>query len=335
LTTLTTCVGVMLHTLLMVPFMWFRLSSRRDTISRPGESAFVKQNLRRLVQMRSARPITAEVIVSVGSVPTTGLKGIFGGKNLKISLKQTAERWFSRADFSGLDADTQARIEEAADNIGYAPATDFQSSMAFSGNPEGEIDYEAEMRAREFLKQKHGITLRLTQSPSEPLVNDDIDRIFFVCKEGRALDPDRSSHIDPDQSPYVDPPQPLCSEPTFDFGVQVSELVDQEPQLLVTHAIEPCEQESLLIVQATELEQETEPTVPTNDTVDCTRTYLESCAELDPLVPPSEKILSLVPDTGKSKKGTKAQSKSAPRQSRKQKKKTAATKSKKLQPVLA
>jgi hypothetical protein len=325
----------MLHNLFMVPFLWFRLTPRRDTISRSGETVLVKQNLRRLVQMRSARPITAEVVVSVGSVPTTGLHGIFGGMNLKVSLKQTAGRWFSRSDFSGLDADTQARIEEAADNIGYAPATDFQSSMAFSGTPDGEIDCEAERRAREFLEQKHGIRLRLTQEQFEPLMNnddDDAERVFFVCKEGRAIDPDQERS------------EPSHVEPSFEeFGMQVSELVDQEPQPLITHSIESFNQESLLpesllIVQAAELGQEAtlaDAADMTSDTVDCTRDFLESCAELDPLVPPSEKILTVVPGEAKNKEGTKAQSKSgAPRQSRKQKKKTTAAKSKKLQPIL-
>jgi hypothetical protein len=268
--------------------------------------------------MRSARPITAEIALSLGSEPKTGLRGSLGGMNLKISLKETSARWFSRADFSGLNADMQARIEEAADNIGYAPTTDFQSSMAFCGNPDGEIDYEAELRAREFLEQKHGIRLRLTQEPSEPLMNDDVDRIFFVGKEGQAIDPDKE----------------YTETPFENFGVSVSEFVDQEPQPLVTHTIESCDQESPLFAQATELGQELALMDQANETVDCTRDFLESCAELDPLIPPSEKILALVPDDTKTEKETKAQGKSGSRQSRKQKKKTTGTKSKKSQPIL-
>jgi hypothetical protein len=120
-------------------------------------------------------------------------------------------------------------------------------------------------------------------------------------------------------------------------------LVDQEPQPLITHTVELIDQESLLqesllIVRATELEQETElgdSADASNDTVDCTRDFLESCAKLDPLVPPSEKILTVMPGEAKNKKGTKAQGKSgSPRESRKQKKKTTVAKSKKSQPIL-
>jgi hypothetical protein len=64
------------------------------------------------------------------------------------------------------------------------------------------------------------------------------------------------------------------------------------------------DQESLLTIQASEREHRSELLDQANESVDFTRDFLESCAELDPLVPPSEKILALVPDNEKTKKGT-------------------------------
>lgn len=64
---------------------------------------------------------------------------------------------------------------------------------------------------------------------------------FFVCKEGRTTDPDQEC---------AEPSQGYAEPSLEEFGVQVSEALDQDQQLLITHVLASVDQESLLTLEA-------------------------------------------------------------------------------------